>query len=50
MWILTLFLHDRVKMFEYDNKDEARTEFEKANGCKILSEIIHFRDFEKRGS
>ncbi|MBX9976484.1 hypothetical protein [Cytobacillus firmus] len=47
MWILTLFLHDKVRMFEYDNKDDARTEFEKANGCKILSEIIHYRDFEK---
>ncbi|GLB61598.1 hypothetical protein NCCP133_37270 [Cytobacillus sp. NCCP-133] len=48
MWILTLLLQDRIKMFEYDNKDEARAEFEKADGCKFLSEIIHFKDFEKR--
>ncbi|KKI88929.1 hypothetical protein WQ54_28830 [Bacillus sp. SA1-12] len=49
MWILTLFLQDSIKMFEYDDKDEARVEFEKADDCKILSEIIHYRDFEKRG-
>ncbi|MBT2686810.1 hypothetical protein J7I93_01295 [Bacillus sp. ISL-47] len=49
MWILTLFLQDSIKMFEYDNKDEARVEFEKADGCKILSEIIHYVDFEKEG-
>ncbi|CAM3819979.1 hypothetical protein [Cytobacillus oceanisediminis] len=49
MWILTLFLQDGIKMFEYDNKVEASAEFEKADGCKILSEIIHFKDFEKRG-
>jgi hypothetical protein len=36
-------------MFEYDNKDEARVEFEKADECKILSEIIHYMDFDKRG-
>ncbi|WP_198029844.1 hypothetical protein [Bacillus sp. J33] len=50
MWILTLFLQDRIKMFEYDNKDEARGEFERADGCKILSEIIHYKDFEKSGT
>ncbi|MBO1511269.1 hypothetical protein [Metabacillus bambusae] len=49
MWILTLFLQDSIKMFEYDNKDEARVEFEKADECKFLSEIIHYKDFEKRG-
>ncbi|MGD6959515.1 hypothetical protein ACQCVM_18340 [Rossellomorea aquimaris] len=36
-------------MFEYENKDEARIEFDKADGCKILSEIIHYTDFENRG-
>ncbi|MGM7724641.1 hypothetical protein [Metabacillus sp. Hm71] len=49
MWILTLILQDSIKMFEYDNKDEARVEFEKADECKILSEIVHYKDFEKRG-
>ncbi|MCM3243214.1 MULTISPECIES: hypothetical protein [Cytobacillus] len=48
MWILTLFLQDRIQMFEYDNKEEAKTELKKANGCKILSEIIHYRDFENK--
>ena len=36
-------------MFEYDNKDEARVEFEKADERKVLSEIIHYKDFEKSG-
>jgi hypothetical protein len=49
VWVLTLFLQDRIKMFEYENKDEARIEFDKADGCKILSEIIHYTDFENRG-
>ncbi|QNF30083.1 MULTISPECIES: hypothetical protein [Metabacillus] len=49
MWILTLFLQDSIKMFEYDNKDEARVEFEKADESKVLSEIIHYKDFEKSG-
>lgn len=35
-------------MFEYDNKDEAREEYDKSDGCKILSEIIHYTDFEKK--
>ncbi|MEH6989317.1 hypothetical protein [Cytobacillus firmus] len=48
MWILTLFLQDGIQMFEYDTKEEAKTEFKNANGCKILSEIIHYRDFESR--
>jgi hypothetical protein len=49
MWILTLYLQDRIKMFEYDNKDEARVEYDRADGCKILSEIIYYTDFEERG-
>ncbi|KAF0820112.1 MULTISPECIES: hypothetical protein [unclassified Cytobacillus] len=48
MWILTLFLQDRIQMFEYDNREEARAELKKASGCKILSEIIHYRDFENK--
>ncbi|MCM3704723.1 MULTISPECIES: hypothetical protein [Cytobacillus] len=48
MWILTLFLQDRIQMFEYDNREEARAELKKAKGCKILSEIIHYRDYENK--
>ncbi|WP_226617694.1 hypothetical protein [Cytobacillus firmus] len=48
MWILTLFLQDRIQMFEYENREEARIELKKAKGCKILSEIIHYRDFENK--
>ncbi|MCM3569279.1 hypothetical protein [Neobacillus mesonae] len=47
MWILTLYLQDSIKMFEYDNKDEALKEYKKTNGCKILSEVIYFTDFER---
>ncbi|URT69070.1 hypothetical protein [Cytobacillus firmus] len=48
MWILTLFLQDRIQRFEYENREEARIELKKAKGCKILSEIIHFRGFENK--
>jgi hypothetical protein len=47
VWILTLYLKDSIKMFEFDNEKEACEEYDKANGCKILSEIIHYRDVEK---
>ncbi|MEH7013992.1 hypothetical protein V7087_24810 [Neobacillus niacini] len=46
MWIFTLYLQDNIKMYEFDNKDEARKEYDKTDGCKILSEIIHYKDFE----
>jgi hypothetical protein len=46
VWILTLYLEDNIKMFEFDNKEEAWKLYDKADGCKILSEIIHYKDFE----
>jgi hypothetical protein len=48
VWILTLYLQDSIKMFEYDSKDEAMEEYAKADSCKILSEFIHYKDFEKK--
>lgn len=47
VWILTLYLKDSIKMFEFDDENEACEEYDKADGCKILSEIIHYRDVEK---
>ncbi|WP_193747687.1 hypothetical protein [Neobacillus niacini] len=47
MWILTLYSADSIKMFEYETKDEAWQEYDKAAGCKILSEIIYYTDIEK---
>lgn len=46
MWILTLYLQDNIKMYEFDKKDEAWKVYDKTDGCKILSEIIHYKDFE----
>lgn len=46
VWILTLYLQDNIKMYEFDKKDEAWKVYDKTDGCKILSEIIHYKDFE----
>jgi len=50
VWILTLYSADSIKMFEYENKDEAWEKYDKVDGCKILSEIIYFTDIEKNNS
>jgi hypothetical protein len=47
VWILTLYSADSIKMFEYENKDEACEKYDKVDGCKILSEIIYYTDIEK---
>lgn len=47
MWVLTLYLQDSIQMFEFDNKDEAREKYNKIDGCKILSQVIYYTDFEE---
>ncbi len=46
VWVVTLYVHDRIKMYEFDNKEEAQKQFDNLTGCKILSEVIYFTDFE----
>jgi len=48
VWVLTHYLHDSIKMFEFNSMEEARKEFDKIIGCKILSEVIYYTDFEEQ--
>ncbi|MGM7719312.1 hypothetical protein [Metabacillus sp. Hm71] len=41
MWILTLYLKNGIKMFEFDTEEEAKEAFRKINGIKYLSHIIY---------
>ncbi|WP_458415244.1 hypothetical protein ACNQFZ_11055 [Schinkia sp. CFF1] len=45
MWVVTLYLHDNVKMYEFETEEEAKEKFDKLQGCKILSEVIYYTDF-----
>lgn len=47
MWVLTLYVHDNIKMYEFESKEEALRESEKLSGYKVLTEVIYFTDFEE---
>lgn len=47
MWVLTLYSHDGIKMFEFESKEEALRSYDKLSGCKVLTEVIYFTDFEE---
>lgn len=44
MWIITVFLKQNVKMYEFNTEEEAREAFKNMNGYKILSEILYYQD------
>lgn len=44
MWVITLFLKESVKMYEFSTEEEARDAYKQLNGCKFLSEIVYFND------
>lgn len=44
MWVITVFLKENIKMFEYNTEEEAREVFKNIKGNKILSEIVYFND------
>ncbi|HZG74018.1 MAG TPA: hypothetical protein VEY51_20990 [Chondromyces sp.] len=44
MWVITIFLKQSIKMYEFDTEEEARKSFRSLNGCKVLSEVIYFND------
>ncbi|WP_170292711.1 hypothetical protein [Metabacillus idriensis] len=44
MWVITLFLKETIKMYEFSSEKEARDAFKKLKGSKFLSEIIYFND------
>ncbi|MGG0410152.1 hypothetical protein [Peribacillus simplex] len=50
MWIITIHSNKNVKMFEFDTEQEARSIFEKIQGCKFLTEVIYFNDYQLANS
>ncbi len=44
MWVITLFLKESVKMYEFSTEEEARDAYKQLKGCKFLSEIVYFND------
>jgi hypothetical protein len=45
VWIITAHLKNTIKMYEFDNKKEAKEAFERIQGYKILTEVIYFNDY-----
>lgn len=46
MWIITVYSEKNIQMFEFDNQAEARATYNSIKGCKVLSEIIYYNDFD----
>jgi hypothetical protein len=46
MWIITVHSEKNIQMFEFDNQEEARATYTSIKGCKILSEVIYYNDFD----
>jgi hypothetical protein len=46
MWVITVYSEESIQMFEFDNQEEARATFQNINGCKFLSEVIYYNDFD----
>lgn len=44
VWVITIFLNENMKMYEFNTEKEAREAFRKIKGDKILSEIVYFND------
>jgi hypothetical protein len=49
MWVITVYSEKSIQMFEFDNQDEARATFNSIKGCKFLSEVIYYNDFDVVG-
>ncbi|TCN22354.1 hypothetical protein [Mesobacillus foraminis] len=45
MWVLTHYSEAGIKMYEFDNKEEAKEKYKNTPGNKIFSEVIYFTDF-----
>ncbi|MED4206158.1 hypothetical protein [Neobacillus mesonae] len=46
MWIITVHSTSNVQMFEFDNQEEAKAAFKDIKGCKYLSHVIYYNDFD----
>jgi hypothetical protein len=46
MWIITVFSEKNIQMFEFDNQEEARATYKSIKGCKVISQVIYYNDFD----
>jgi hypothetical protein len=44
MWVITVYLDESIRMFEFEDEIEAKELIRKINGHKILSHIVYFND------
>lgn len=44
MWVITSYMKNEIKMFEFDTEAEAKEAFSKVKGSKYLSQIIYYND------
>lgn len=44
MWVITLFLKNDIKMYEFNKEEEARNALKNIKGSKILSQIVYYND------
>lgn len=44
MWVITVFLNESMKMYEYESEKEARQAIRNLKGNKFLSEIVYELD------
>jgi hypothetical protein len=46
MWVITVYSEKSIQMFEFENQEEARATYKSITGCKFLSEVIYYNDFD----
>ncbi|WP_342605207.1 hypothetical protein [Peribacillus sp. FSL E2-0159] len=46
MWVITVHSRNNIKIFEFDTEKEAKEAFKRIQGCKILTEVIYFNDYD----
>lgn len=46
MWVITVYSENSIQMYEFDNQEEARATYKSIKGCKLLSEVIYYNDFD----
>lgn len=46
MWVITVYSENSIQMYEFDNQEEARANYKSIKGCKVLSEVIYYNDFD----
>ncbi len=44
MWVITLYDEENIKMYEFDNEEEAKQSLKKMKGQTVLSHIIYYND------